>query len=197
MNEELVKYFAGEMSSSEKEGFEKIINSTPHLQKEVAKYRDFFSAINMTSNPEVEESYFTNLVPKLRERVERGKKKKYHPEFSFATAVLTVIVILLFMPRSNQVVKDENFVLNYSTSEISDYLTLNSVQPLLSNLPAEYESNYDSLLDGMIYDELSNYDQNLADAELIDRLDYNTLIQSVNPNDASIIYEQLKNKKIF
>jgi hypothetical protein len=198
MNEKMIKYFAGEMSSSEKEEFERIIILSPSLQEEVAKYRDFFSNFSKARNPEIEEDYFINLIPKFREKLEFGRKKRYHPVFSFASAVVTVIIILLFIPNSPKTTKGGKAIVgNYSTSEITDYLLVNSEQPIVSNLPADFETSYDSVLDGLIYNELDVNEQNLATADLIDRLDYNTLIQSVNPNDASVIYEQLKNKKIF
>ena len=197
MNEKLVKYFAGEMSSSEKEEFEKIINSSPSLQDEAARYHKFFSGIAETSKPEADESYFINLIPSFRDKLAQGKKKKYRPVISFATAALTVIILFLFIPHSGQVIHNENPTVNYSSSDISDYLMINSEQPLVANLPTDVEVNYDSLLDGMIYDELSNGDQNLAGSELVDKLDYNTLLESVNQNDASAIYEQLKNKIFF
>ncbi len=198
MNEKLIKYIAEEMNSSEKEEFEKLVGNSPELLKEVQKYREFFSNIKETNNPEINESYFINLLPNFRNKLEFVKRKKYHPVYSFASAVITVIVILMFIPRSENIIKEENSITgNYSTGEITDYLTMNSEQPLVTNLPADVEANYDSLLDGMIYSELDINDQNLATTELIDKLDYNALIQSVNPNEASVIYEQLKNKKIF
>ena len=197
MNEKLIKYFAGEMSSSEKEEFEKIINASPYLKEEASKYRVFFSNINETVEPDVDENYFINLVPRFRDKLAQSEKKKYHPVFSFATAVLIVMIILLFIPNSNRVVRDENSSANYSSSDITDYLSTNSDQPIVTNLPADVEANYDSLLDGMIYDELSDNEHNLAGAQIVESLDYNTLLESVNNNDAAVIYEQLKNKKIF
>ena len=61
------------------------------------------------------------------------------------------MIILLFIPNSNRVVRDENSSANYSSSDITDYLSTNSDQPIVTNLPADVEANYDSLLDGMIY----------------------------------------------
>ena len=197
MNEKLIKYFAGEMSSSEKVEFEKKINESPTLKEEVSKYQNFFSNINETVKPEVEESYFINLVPRFRDKLVQSGKKKYRPLFSFAMAAVTVIIILLFIPNSNRVVHNENTSANYSSTEITDYLSTNSDQPIVTNLPADFEANYDSLLDGMIYNELSKNGQNLAGAQMVESLDYNTLLESVNNNDAAVIYEQLKNKKIF
>jgi hypothetical protein len=198
MNEKIIKYFAGEMSPADKVEFENAVAASPALQKEIRKYRDFFSSIDDTGNPDVEENYFINLLPKFRERLDNNRKKKYHPVFSFASAVLTVIIVLLFMPRTEKIIKDNNGnTVNYSPTEITDYLSINSEQPMLTNLPADVEANYDSVLDNMIYNELDVNEQNLVTTDLIDRLDYNTLIQSVDPNDASTIYEQLKNKKLF
>lgn len=198
MNEKIIKYFSGEMSHSEKEEFEKTVAATPSLRKEFIKYRDFFSSINETRNPDVDDDYFVNLIPKFRENLEYKKKKKYHPVFSFASAVLTVIIVLLFIPRSEKIIKENNGnATNYSPTEITDYLSNNSEQPIVTNLPADVEANYDSVLDNMIYSELDVNEQNLVTTDLIDRLDYNTLMQSVNSNDAAIIYEKLKNKKIF
>ena len=198
MNEKIIKYFSGEMSHSEKEEFEKTVAATPSLRKEFIKYRDFFSSINETRNPDVDDDYFVNLIPKFRENLEYKRMKKYHPVFSFASAVLTVIIVLLFIPRSEKIIKENNGnTTNYSSTEITDYLSNNSEQPIVTTLPADVEANYDSVLDNMIYSELDVNEQNLVTTDLIDRLDYNTLMQSVNPNDAAIIYEKLKNKKIF
>jgi hypothetical protein len=198
MNEKIIKYFSGEMSSSEMEEFEKTVATTPSLQEEFVKYRDFFSSINDTRNPEVENDYFINLIPKFREKLEYKRKKKYRPVFSFASAILSVIIVLLFIPHTEKVVKENNGnVTNYSPTEITDYLSVNSEQPIVTNLPADVEANYDSVLDNMIYNELDVNEQNLVTNDLIDRLDYNTLMQSVDPNDAAIIYEKLKSKKNF
>lgn len=197
MNEKLIKYFAGEMSSPEMREFEKVISESPSLKKEAAEYRELLSDIEETRNPDVDESYFINLIPRFRTKHEQAEKKKYHPIFSFTTAVLTVVILLLIIPHTNQVVRDKDTAANYSSTDISDYLTTNSDQPLLSNLPSDVQANYDSLLDGLIYQELNNNGKNLVGAEYLDKLDYNSFLESVNPNDASTIYEQLKNKKIF
>jgi len=197
MNEKLIKYFAGEMSSPEMREFEKVISESPSLKKEAAEYRELLSDIEETRNPDVDESYFINLIPRFRTKHEQAVKKKYRPIFSFTTAVLTVVILLLIIPHTNQVVRDKDTAANYSSTDISDYLTTNSDQPLLSNLPSDVQANYDSLLDGLIYQELNNNGKNLVGAEYLDKLDYNSFLESVNPNDASTIYEQLKNKKIF
>ena len=198
MDEKIIKYFAGEMSPFEMEEFEKTVTNTPSLRKEIIKYRNFFSSINDTRNPEVEEDYFINLIPKFREKLEYKRKKKYHPAFAFATAILTVIIVLLFIPHSEKFMKENNGnTANYSPTEITDYLTINSEQPIVTNLPADVEANYDSVLDNMIYNELDVNEQNLVTNDLIDRFDYNTLMQSVDPNDAANIYEKLKSKKNF
>ena len=198
MNEKIIKYFSGEMNPSEKEEFEKTVATTPSFREEIIKYSDFFSSIDDTRSPEVENDYFINLIPKFRERLEHKRKKKYHPLFSFASAVLTVIIVLLFIPHPEKIIRENNGnATNYSLSEITDYLSFNAEQPIITNLPADVEANYDSVLDNMIYNELDVNDQNIVTTDLIDRLDYSTLMQSVNPNDAAIIYEKLKNKKIF
>jgi hypothetical protein len=198
MNEKLIKYFSGEMSASEMEDFEKTVMTIPSLQEEFKKYRSFFSGINETRNPDVKEDYFIDLIPKFRAKLDYKRKKRYHPVFSFASAILTVIVVLLFIPHTEKVIKENNAnATNYSASEITDYLSINSEQPIITNLPADVEANYDSVLDNMIYNELDINEQNLVTNDLIGGLDYNTLLQSVDPNEAAIIYEKLKSKKNF
>lgn len=198
MNEKLIKYFAGEMNPSEKEEFEETINESPSLQEEFVKYSNFFSNINETKNPEVEENYFINLIPEFRNKLGQRRGKKYHPVFSFTTAVLAVIIIFLFIPNNEKIVEEgNNIVDNYSTSEITNFLDINSEQPVVTNLQVDVGADYDSLLDDIIFKELNINEKNLVAAEMIDRLDYNTILQSVNQEEASVIYKELKNKKIF
>ncbi len=197
MNEKIIKYFAGQMSLPEIKNFEQQIDSSPELKKEVEKCRKFFDDLSSAQNLPVDENYFINMVPQFRTKLQGYRQKRYHPKFAFAAALLTVIIIMFYAIPDRETRNDGNILNNFSTSDITDYLSTNNDQTFVTNLPADVQSNYDSVLDGMIYSELNSNDKDLAAASLYDKLDYNTIIKSIDQNEAAIIYKKLKNKNFF
>lgn len=196
MNEKIIRYFEGQMNRSELQDFEQQVNSSPSLKKEIEGCRKFLEELSSTKDLSVDENYFINILPRFRVKLESGKRKKYYPRLAFASALLTVIIIFYLMP-DGKIVNSSNTANDLSTSEITDYLTTNSSQALLTNLPPDVETKYDSLLDNMIYNELNSDREDFSTASLYDKLDYNTIIQSIDRNEAAMVYEKLKNKKFF
>jgi len=196
MNEKIILYIDGQLSREESIAFGKEIQNSPSLQRELSKYRGFISGVKELSDIKTEGDYFVNMIPEFRKKIENSKKKKYHPKFAFATAVLAVIIVMfMFLPQNNITVI--NNYSNITESDIRDYFISAGDENFISNLPEDSSVKYDSLLDGMIYSALSPSNEDVVNISVINKLDYNTLIQSVSNDQADMIYKNLINKKIY
>ncbi len=71
--DKIIRYFDNQMPAEERELFEKEINNSPGLQKEIEEHKLLMSSFKETEGLELKEGYINNIVPKFRERLERRK----------------------------------------------------------------------------------------------------------------------------
>lgn len=195
MNEKIFKYCEGEMSPGEKAGFEKELENSVELRAGLEKYRRLIVYVREGAEISADESYFNGIVPEFRKRMDEAAKKKYHPVYSFAGAVATVIIFFMLLPVGQTDIGDR--LNNFSSSEISDYLYSSGEQQsagsIQENLPDNYGSLIESALDNKISAELSQE----VSATVYNSVDFNTLVETINNSEADHIYAAMINKKIF
>jgi hypothetical protein len=198
----VLKYIDGQMSDEEKSAFEKELASSAELNSKMEEYKNFFSEIKEIKEIPVDASYFVNMIPNFRNRIELKKKKKIFPKLALGFSTLTaVIIISLFLFKQP---KNVTFV-NLNSHGIDSTLSLLQVgiSPLqdnfnFSNLSKEEEMKYDSVVTSMLSNEL-----NLSSAglnyinETGSNSDLQSLLQGVNDVEANKIYNELLHKKIF
>jgi len=195
MNERIFRYAEGEMTSDEKFQFEKELKDSEVLQAELGNYKNLLSEIEDLRFVETDERYFSNIIPEFRNNLEKKKKRSYHPALSFASAVVTVMILFFILPINNKNIDD--YVTNIPDSTISEYLNNYGDQQLMSNIPDDYAASYDSIADAMLYSQIRAELGTEVQASVYNNIDYNSLVETINPQEADQIYAAMINKKIF
>ncbi len=107
-NEEIIKYLSGSMNESERKRFEEKLETSEELDLEFQNTLETISGLNL-KNIEADETYFNNLVPRVRQRLEKEKKFSLRKKIYYlAPALSIVLLVVLFYPRSNSI-PDTNY----------------------------------------------------------------------------------------
>jgi len=195
MNEKIFRYAEGEMTPEEKAQFEKELKASEVLQAELGNYKNLLSEVEDLRFVETDERYFSNIIPEFRNNLEKKKKRSYHPALSFASAVVTVMILFFILPINNKNIDD--YVTNIPDSTISEYLNNYGDQQLMSNIPDDYVASYDSIADAVLYSQIRAELGTDVQASVYNNIDYNSLVETINPQEADQIYAAMINKKIF
>lgn len=89
--EKVLMYLAGSMNENEKQKFINALNSDPELADIFEKEKTKFDSIGI--KPEVSEEYFTNLLPRVRERIDKKQNKKWYFANSVKLAFTFIVLI--------------------------------------------------------------------------------------------------------
>lgn len=201
-NDRILKYLDDQMNEEERAAFEKELASSIELTAKFEEYRNLFSDIKKVKEISIDPSYFVNVIPNFRNRIESKKKKKILTNLALGFSTLTaVIIISLFIFQKPQ---NTNFT-SLSSHGIDSTLALLQVgvSPLqdnfnFSNLSKAEEMRYDSVVTSMLSNELdiSSAGLNYLN-ETGSNSDLHSMLQDVNDVEANKIYNELLNKKIF
>ena len=194
--EKILKYFSEELSPEERKKFESEIENSDELQKEYFRMEKLLSDLKESADVEIEKSYFTNLVPNLRNRMERKKKLVSIPRLAFIIPLIAVLFIVslnidkTFDSKVSFSLNEHNEALNEALEqatdeELSDYIDIN----------LDYsENNFSVLSDNM---DINYNNLKTIGESTLKSFDEYELINSLSEEEATEIYNKLLNKKIF
>ena len=197
--EKIVAHIDGNMTDDERTQFEKIISSDTGVQKEIEEIKKSLSAMKTDSTPEVEETYFINLLPEFYQR-QPGKKKFKLRKLTYylSPAAAAIILMFIFYPGKTtnlDVSKDlsQEITESYLNEVLNPYETTYSLNDLMSFAT----STTDSIVNNLVSDEL-DISSKSVDKMLTDNYtNTNELLNSLDENQANELYSQLINKDII
>lgn len=197
--EQIIKYLDGQMSEEEKLQFEKMLAGDGELQKETDKVRNMLSAAKTNAEPEVDETYFINMLPEFHAR--RSKKKKIHfakIAYSLSTAAAVVLLVfVLFKPGSQNSYTDlADLSKSFSQTEIDETINQYAGDYSISELAGSVPAKTDSIVTNIIADEL---DLTPSGENAVAERYFNTdeILSSIDESEANELYSQLINEDII
>jgi len=159
MNDEKIrKYIEGELSGEELINFEKEINNSSELKREINTYRNTLIQFGKLKNVDAEGYYFTNILPRFRESISKKKQQEFKPLFAVGSVVLILIalVVIFIINNKQEVIEDEQITLQQlDNEELKTYLNNYSQDITTSQLTENIPEEYDSLFNSMIVSELN------------------------------------------
>jgi hypothetical protein len=195
MNEKIFRYTEGEMTPEERAKFEIELIASEALQAELENYKNLLSEVEELRTVETDERYFSNIIPEFRKNLGEIKKGSYHPALSFASAVVTVMILFFILPINDKNI--DSYVNNIPDSAISEYLNNYDDQQLMSDIPDDYTASYDSIAGAMLYSQIRAELGSDVQASVYNNIDYDSLVETINSQEADQIYSAMINKKIF
>ena len=200
-NKKIIEYLDDQLSKSEKASFEKELNSSPSLQSEFLQYKKFKESLSGFKNIEVDEYYFIETIPKFRTRQSLLKRYKTVPRLtlSLSTLLAVVLILVIFIPRSNKVVAPNKVlvVVDSSGNDFSTLLDPNSDNFNLNYISSSEASHYDSLLNSMITKSLDLSPSELSYIAPNNNSDLSGLLKNINEKEADNIYNEVLKQKIL
>ncbi len=197
--DKIIRYFDNQMPAEEKELFEKELNNSPDLQKEIEDYKLFLSSFKET---ELKEDYINNVIPKFRERMRRKSKlQRFSGRFALAGSIAVAVIFaafLLFNSRNTSNIESIQQLVSQITTEDANAAAstyLNNVS--LSDLNINSSDAYDSVFTKILGNELSVSTNSNLDLISSNNNSLSQLEQYINDNEADNIYKEILNKKFF
>ncbi len=192
--EKILKYISGQLTKEELFVFEEELKRSDHLKKDYDNIKLQLNDLSKIKNAETNEIYFTNLLPKVYQKIDKKKKfRKFESIYYLVPTVSAVVVLFLFLintkTNNDTGYKDlaNEVVNNISDQEVSDkYLTELETDPenyvsnqnndeLSVQIPSDLELNSDSYT-RLIGNPLAN--------------EFSTL-RNLSDNDLETVYEKL------
>lgn len=195
IDKRIILYFDGQMSGEEKISFEKEINTSTDLQKQAENYKYFLKSINETKNIDLDENYFTGIIPNFRKNFEAKTKKKIYPKIIYGLttiAAIFIVFIFIFNDKSNADYSLKEVISNMNSNELNNALNDYPGNFLTTNLPNTLS---DSTLESIIADELNLTSESAENILLSENYDLNKIYNSINDKEAEILYNELLKKK--
>ncbi len=199
----IIRYLDNQMSDIEKERFEKEINNSPNLQKEIEDYKILLSKIEAAKIIDVKEEYLNNIVPNFRARLEKkNKARKFSVKLAYAGSTLTALVIaaILFFgkpPDSNKIENVQQLESEMTSAEIAAVANnyLNDVN--LTEMNLNSSDIYDSVFTKMLGNELTINSNTNLDLIASNDAGLTQLEKYINDENAEAIYNEIMNKQFF
>lgn len=156
-NEKIRKYIDGELSGEEIINFEKEITNSPELKREIDLFKDALNQFGKLKNVNVDENYFTNILPRFRESISKQKRLKIKPSFALGSVVVLIILAAAYIIITRQsVIENEQITLQQlDNEELKIYLNNNPEDLASSQLTENIPEDYDTLFNLMVAEELS------------------------------------------
>lgn len=166
-NEQILKYLSGLMNESEKTQFENELQKSQVLKNEYEEIQKHLAEMIELKSASLNETYFNNLLPKVKERINSKEKIILYKRLYYLVPVTAALLItIMFWPGTEQ-----------SLSEYTSQLT----DEIINNI--DYESVADHAFSEVYYTNELLYDS------------YNNDVFSISlPDDISISKEQLYNE---
>jgi len=203
MNEEkILKYLSNLMTDEETTAFKKELEISESLRKEFEIIKQKILQISSVKNPDINDLYFTNLIPKVQQKISSTKSlwKKTYFYYVVPTVSAAAIIFFLFFNTKNNFEAQykelaTEIVSSISDSEVSEkYIKeienepveaiINGSDVMEIKIPAEIKidnENYIKLIGNPIMEEYSSMDH-LSDSQL--EKVYNKLSVSSSPEVA-------------
>ncbi len=190
----IIKYLEGELPEDEKALFERDLSRSETLRNELAAYKKVLTRFDEQKLFDTESTYFTNLVPSVREKFEHRKTINPFRNLGFAAALILIFAAgyFIFQPffsSSEQFSTVEELADNMTDAELDemiDYLVTEDETELIDEDLYKFEEDD---LENIIY--ASTYESKLA---IISDFGLNNFLAEIQEVEQEKIYNELINK---
>ncbi|MGK9367584.1 hypothetical protein ACSSWA_01635 [Melioribacter sp. Ez-97] len=125
-NEEILKYYSGLLTDEEKKSFEEKLSVSPRMKEEFDKTGEIINRLKEYSAADADESYFANLLPRVREKIDRQRGKVVFGKIAYALSIsLAAALLLIFSFVNTPVNSSTDYVLEQEEvikNIVADYL---------------------------------------------------------------------------
>ena len=193
-DERIIKYLDGELTEQEKGLFEKDLSRFETLQNELNAYKKVLTEFNEQKLFDTESTYFTNLVPSIREKLEQRKTINAFRKLGFAAALILIFVVgyFVFQPlfsSSENILTVEQFADKLTDAERDEMIVYFVTEDETELIDEDLYKFEEDDLENIIY--ASTYESKLA---IISDFGLNNFLADIQEDEQEKIYNELVNK---
>ncbi len=120
-DEIVIRYLDKQLSESELKKFERELKNNKDLKKALDSYRELSQLFSEDKKPNVRQSYFNEIVPKFRQRIEKKSSTFPSRKIGFAFVIILLMIASYFILNINVLnPKSEDLTLQSITENISE-----------------------------------------------------------------------------
>jgi hypothetical protein len=194
-DERIIKYLEGELQEEEKALFEKDLSDSEVLRNELAAYKKVITAFDEQKSFDTESTYFINLVPAIRKKLEQRETINPFRKLGFAVAFILIFIAGYFIFQPLFLSSSENIL---TIEELADSMTDSELDEMIDYLSEENDTElFDDDLYNFEKDDLENiinastYETKLA---IISDFGINNFSADILETEKEEIYNELINK---
>lgn len=182
-DEEILKYLSGLMNSEEINNFEKKLESDLYLKAKFDKINNILTNFNSVKDSELNETYFNNLLPKVRNQLTGRKRRKLFKEYALIAPAVIIVLFAFYITLIDK--KSEIDFTNSLTGEVIKNINDEELADnLLKDYSFESEINYlsnEGDLDIYIPENLNLSFNNISHYVDFSKLDYSQVDNMSGP----------------
>ena len=179
----ILKYLSDRMNEVEKEKFEKDLQSSESLKREYNETVKRLKNLEALGNVETREEYFSSLLPKIREKSEKQKKRVYTISYGLAIVLSVFVIIFYFAGQGNKSsLTDSDF-----DKIFDDTTSVTLVSDIIDNEQIDLDDSYFRLND---FDLTAEYFRNLPESDLM------LILNSLNEEELTELEKEISVKKL-
>jgi hypothetical protein len=194
IDKRIIKYLESELPEDDKTLIEKDLSRSETLRNELADYKKVLTMFDDQKLFDTESTYFTNLVPSIREKLEQRKTINPFRKIGYAAGFLLLFVAGYFISQpffssSKQFNTVEEFADNLTDAELDEmieYLVTEDETELIDEDLYKFEEDD---LENII--NASTYESKLA---IISDFGLNNFMADIQEVEQEKIYNELINK---
>ena len=193
IEERIIKYLDDDLTSDEREAFERELLSSEELKREFEKYSIIKANIKRQKNLKLSSEYLNSILSEFHKKAQSRKKETIRKSLSYAFGLILLILIgisvqkIFFNKTATKLNDLEKFTQSLDEKQKLDLLeNLDDSDEIASIISGkEY---FDLLKKDLVVNEnvLENYD-----------IGYKDLIGNLSENEADKIYNELINRNIL
>lgn len=194
-DERIIQYLDGELHEEEKALFEKDLADSEVLQNELAAYKKVLTVFDKQKSFDTDKTYFNNLVPTIRKKLEKRKTINPFRKIGFAAAFILIFIAGYFIFQPLFLSSSENIL---TIEELADSMTDSELGEMIDYLVEDDETEF---IDENIYNieevdleniiNASTYETKLA---IISDFGINNFLANIPETEKEKIYNELINK---
>lgn len=188
-DERIIKYIHDELQEDEKALFEKELFRSETLRNELAAYKKVLTVFDEQKSFDTKSTYFTNLIPAIRDKSEYRKTISIFRKLGYAAAFILIFVAGYFIFQPLFFSSSENIL---TIEELADNMTDEEYAEMIDYLVEEDETKY--------FDEnIFNIEEDKLD-NIINASTYETklaIISDFGINDLSVDIPEIEKEEIY
>jgi len=200
-DEIVIRYLDKQLSESELKKFERELKNNEDLKKMLESYRELSQLFSEDKKPNVRQSYFNEIVPKFRQRIEKKSSTFPTRKIGFAFAIILLVIASYAILNINVLnSKSEDITLQSITKNISedelgelaDYVSDDSWSLLSDNSDYELIKEDDLILEKIV--------QNVSDADrliLLNDYQINNFYPFIDDDEIENAYNEILKIRIL